>query len=175
MTKPKFNNTENPCFTSKETGKKFWHSRSMAVCIRFRIKTKEGVFKHLVTKRGDGVSNTGKFCFPCGYLDFSETLLQAAQRELFEEAGIFIDDPSNLKLYEVMDTPKRDELQNVTFHYDVLVSDKGGVLLDTYSQFVEQHIKAHQSEGEVTKAMFVESPDGLDMAFNHQDRFKTTQ
>lgn len=171
--KPTFNNTENPCFTSEETGKKFWHSRSMAVCVRFRVKTGEGEFKHLVTKRGDKVSNTGKYCFPCGYVDRDETLVQAAQRELYEETGIFMSDINSFELYEVMDIPDRDELQNVTFHYDVLIEDGGcGLMCETYEKLVELHVAAHLNEGEVTESAFVNSPEHLDMAFNHQERFK---
>lgn len=166
--KPKFNNTENSRHTSKETGEVIFKSRSTAVCVRLKVKLalSDNDF-FLITQRGEGVNHTGKWCLPCGYVDYSETTLQAAQRELYEETGIYIEDLTRFKLTEIVDDPERDELQNITFHYDVETSED-------YYHVVYDHINEHLDEGEVTDFEFIYKHDvssyGFEFAFNHDKR-----
>lgn len=42
----------------------------------------------LLIKRSKNMSEGGKWCLPCGYLDWDETPYQAALRELYEETGL---------------------------------------------------------------------------------------
>jgi ADP-ribose pyrophosphatase YjhB (NUDIX family) len=51
----------------------------------------------LVSKRGPGCpSAVGKWNVPGGYLDFDETLEEAARRECYEETGVRFDGPLTL-------------------------------------------------------------------------------
>ena len=71
-------------------GRKFWISRSIVV-IPFTFKVVNDIIYALIEKRGSSVSSTGKWCCPCGYLDFDETLEEACVREVREETGVNID------------------------------------------------------------------------------------
>ena len=66
-----------------ENGEELWISRSVVVaCVVARI-TDEHKIEVLVEKRGPEVSATGRWCFPCGYLDYDEDLTQAVIREVY--------------------------------------------------------------------------------------------
>ena len=71
-------------------GRRFWISRSIVV-IPFTFKVEDNKIYTLIEKRGKSVSDTGKWCCPCGYLDFDETLEQACVREVKEETGVELD------------------------------------------------------------------------------------
>jgi len=64
-----------------------WHSRSVAVTgIVFVIFKKE--LYVLLTKRAESMEDMpGRWCLPCGYLDWDETLEEATAREIREETG----------------------------------------------------------------------------------------
>ena len=165
METPTFNNTENIPHTSKETGETIWASRSIATCIRFCINQR-GVKYYLFLKRGDNVTHTGMWCFPCGYLDFSETVKQCARRELYEETGLDIPE-SYLKFTHLDDDPKKF-LQNITFHFDVEIMDDTGRLWNNLNDTVTKHVEEHINEGEVTEYMLmVEPKDIYEYAFGH--------
>lgn len=151
-----FKNKENPCYHKENIGdKKIYHSRSVAVCVIARF---EG--KALVLKRGEMLTHSGKWCLPCGYLDYDEDIYEAASRELFEEAGIFIPAEKFKKcgVYEIMSDPKRDELQNVTFHFLVEL-ENDNVFID---------------EKEAIDYAWIDetSTNSKEFAFNHGERIK---
>ena len=105
----------------KETGKEYWISRSMCVVVFLVATDKDGNKYILATIRGKGTPDpeyVGKCCVPCGYLDYDETLVQAAARELKEETGLTIP-ISDFKLIGVNDIPESDKRQNVSFRYFV--------------------------------------------------------
>ena len=173
----KFNNKQNIRHTSKETGEDVWAGRNVAVAVRFTIRKRKTGHprKHLVVQRGKDVNHIGEWCFPCGYLDFNETTKQAAQRELYEETGILIMDLDSFTLVEVVDDPSRDELENITFHYDVSLVDPSGrdnLALRQYETITKRFLDANPENGEVTDIMFVEKPEPLKFAFNHEKRFR---
>lgn len=98
-----------------ETGKEVWISRSVAVSVSVytSINNKDCV---LANKRGPGLPNhVGQWNVVSGYLDFDETLRQAAVREVFEETGLTID-PNNLNLARIEDDPQREN-QVILFRY----------------------------------------------------------
>ena len=98
----------------KETGREYWISRSVAVVVA--VFTKNSV---LVIQRGKGTPDpeyVDKYCLPCGYLDFDETCVQAAQRELKEETGLTFP-ISDFKLVSINDIPNSDKRQNITFRF----------------------------------------------------------
>jgi len=103
----------------RERGREYWISRSIAVLGIVKAIDKNGVKYILAEQRGIGTPDpeyVGKWCLPCGYLDFDETCKQAIAREVREETGINIH-PENFKLIEINDNPFSDKRQNVTFRF----------------------------------------------------------
>ena len=75
----------------KETGREYWISRSVAVLVKVFAYNKHNEKCVLAIQRGEGTPDpefVGAYCMPCGYVDFDETIVQAAQRELKEETGL---------------------------------------------------------------------------------------
>ena len=113
-------------FPFEHNGKTYWYSRSVACSMYLFIysrKTKQWYV--LVSKRGPGCpSNVGKWNVPGGYLDFNETLEQAAARECFEETGVVIGDVNKIKLASVSTDP-HSKSQNVvcSFYYKCEMDD----------------------------------------------------
>ena len=148
----------------KETGREYWISRSVAVIVA--VFTKDSV---LVVQRGTGTPDpefVGKYCMPCGYLDFDETCAQAAQRELKEETGLTFP-ISDFKLININDNPNSDKRQNITFRYIVR------------TQLSEQELELmfttkNSEKNEVSSIRFINMKD-IDMyewAFNHSTLVK---
>lgn len=103
----------------KETGREYWISRSVAVLGIIKGVDIYGVKYILAEQRGTGTPDPeyiGKWCLPCGYLDFDETCKQAIAREVREETGVNIH-PENFKLIEINDNPFDDKRQNITFRF----------------------------------------------------------
>ena len=147
----------------KETGREYWISRSIAVVVAVFAKGGEDNFV-LVVQRGKGTPDpeyVGKYCLPCGYLDFDETCAQAAQRELMEETGVNLP-ISDFKLVSINDNPKGDKRQNITFRYVVRcpLSTKELELMFTTK---------NSEKDEVSSIRFINinNLDLYELAFNH--------
>lgn len=113
----------------KATGREHWISRSIAAVVCIIAKDKSGDEYVLAVQRGKGTPDpeyVGKYCMPCGYLDYDETIAQAAQREVKEETGLTFP-VTDFKLVTINDNPFDDKRQNVTFRYlvksDILVNE----------------------------------------------------
>lgn len=181
---------------SKEDGREYWISRSMAVVGIVRAvkvpTTMSGSVKsfYLLSKRGKNCpDHVGKWQITCGYLDFDETLTEAVFREVYEETGLDIkkailneEKLSNgqpkvfdYKMIEIVDDPNRDSRQNVSFRFLIDVNylwvkqelENGTINTDTESRGGEP--------GEVDDIRLVscldlgdEEYDG-NFAFNHQE------
>jgi 8-oxo-dGTP pyrophosphatase MutT (NUDIX family) len=174
-----FKNKENKCHTLGD-GTKVWESRSVCVCIRYRVVVDKTTY-HLILKRGNKVTNTGSWCFPCGYLDKGETIREAAVRELYEESGIYLTDPSELRWYDIFDKPEGN-LENITVHYDCVQQMTHNQFEQWKQDVVGRHVEDHLEEGEVTEFNFItyyqlhksnEKFNDLKFAFNHENRFIT--
>jgi 8-oxo-dGTP pyrophosphatase MutT (NUDIX family) len=91
MTNRVFKNKPNELITTTD-GRKLYNSRSVAVtgCIGARYNNK---IHFIIEKRGnaEGLDNPGKWCLPCGYLDWNESGPDAIKREVWEEVGLDID------------------------------------------------------------------------------------
>ena len=111
---------KNYCIIDNE-GREHWVSRSIAVVVFVFARDIYNQEYILAEQRGTGTPDPeyiGKYCVPCGYLDYDETIVQAAQRELMEETGLNF--PTiDFKLLNINDLPKSDKRQNVTFRYIV--------------------------------------------------------
>lgn len=148
----------------KETGREYWISRSVAVVVA--VFTKDSV---LVIQRGIGTPDpeyVGKYCLPCGYLDFDETCAQAAQRELMEETGLNFP-LSDFKLININDNPESDKRQNITFRYVVR------------TQLTEKELELmlttkNSEKDEVSSIRFIDisNIDMYELAFNHNNLIK---
>lgn len=148
----------------RETGREYWISRSVAVVVA--VFTKKSV---LVVQRGTGTPDpefVGKYCMPCGYLDFDETCAQAAQRELMEETGLNFP-LSDFKLININDNPESDKRQNITFRYVVR------------TQLTEKELELmlttkNSEKDEVSSIRFIDisNIDMYELAFNHNNLIK---
>ena len=182
--KPEFHNKENECVETVD-GWKVWLSRSCAVAMT-TIWTKESNIGEydwnkdsvLLVKRVDDMDmEPGKYCLPCGYLDYDESLINAAIRELYEETGFNIDGhdgplreeqfPSILNAAKgtqpwlVHSEPNGDALQNVTHHF--------GCSLRYEEDFP---FKAQANEISWVGLVPIKDLDDYNIAFNHANRIR---
>jgi ADP-ribose pyrophosphatase YjhB (NUDIX family) len=99
-----FTNKPNKCYQTEDGP--IWHSRSVAVTgVVFMATTKDDMYV-LLTKRSDTMEDMpGRWCLPCGYLDWGEDLEHATAREICEE--------TSLDVYEL-----RDLFKFPNFHID---------------------------------------------------------
>lgn len=108
--------------TDKETGKKYWISRSMAVhgILLVHDYVRNCVFL-LIENRGPGCPDEiGKWANPTGYLDWDETLKEALYREVWEELGLDLKglNVCDISLEGYFDDPTKEN-QNVTIRFQV--------------------------------------------------------
>ena len=75
-------------FAIERNGKQFWVSRSSIVTLYVYCKNHDGEWCVLASQRGVNANWAGKWNVVCGFLDYGETLEEAAVRECFEECGI---------------------------------------------------------------------------------------
>lgn len=124
---PEFSNRENERVQLPD-GRVIFLARSTAVvgCV---LCLQEGEPYVLMVERGDKVDNSGKWCMPCGYLDWDETLEEAVKREVWEETGLDLDELiqqgkavySRIKQpYHVGSSPKSNR-QNVSHHFAIVL------------------------------------------------------
>jgi 8-oxo-dGTP pyrophosphatase MutT (NUDIX family) len=169
----KFKNTQNEKIESTD-GRTFWISRSVAVVgvITAFLKknyTTKGYYV-LGVKRGQKVDNSGKYCLPCGYLDWDETAEDGAKREVWEETGLDIDSLSKGNGLFVFDSPWKivtdpalDAKQNISLYY--------GAVLDV--EELPALTSENCEEGEVEKLEWIpieEFTNNREWAFNHATR-----
>jgi 8-oxo-dGTP pyrophosphatase MutT (NUDIX family) len=109
-----FNNRQNTMIKD-ENGKAHWISRSVVVVCLVIWKD-----KFLIVRRGKHVTQTGKWCLPCGYLDYNESVEECAIREIWEESGIDIRKyQHDLKLDYINSNPEHTRNQDIGFHFIV--------------------------------------------------------
>lgn len=152
-----------------KTGKEYWISRSVAVLIILTAYDKDNDLNVLVVQRGKGTPDpeyVGCYCLPCGYVDFDETCIEAAARELKEETGITI--PNRLfKLHYINDDPKSDKRQNITFRYKVISQSR---VEDLEKEFTTKN--SEKDEVDSIRFIKVSNWDLYDYAFNHEEIIK---
>lgn len=171
-----FYNKENRCYNVD--GKEIWHSRSVAV-VGMVLMLHEGERYVIIGKRGPAVGNAvGKWCMPCGYLDWNESLEDAVTREVWEESGFNI--YKSLNNFEVLhdhlhfpwriDSNPESELQNVSLHYAVYFNNNH-LYDEGPARLPELTIKNNPVKNEVTEVKWVKVDDLIDydMAFNHNN------
>ena len=109
-------------FPVKVDNKEYWISRSVAVAVSIYTFI-DGKLCVLANKRGPGLPNhAGQWNVVSGYIDFDETIPEAAKREVYEETGLSID-KTKLMLMDIDDSPKREN-QVILFRYIYFYYDK---------------------------------------------------
>lgn len=160
---------DKPIPDSEFTG---WNSRSMAVTVIFTDTTHR---YFVIEKRGPGCpDNIGKYCMPCGYLNWDETLAEAAARELYEETGLKAD-PDDLRMYGINDSVAENR-QNVTvrFVYDKLTKDEIKKLFN--DGIINCNTKYRGGENSECSAILFVSIDNINaykFAFGHDKLIKS--
>lgn len=163
----KFNNKKNECVTTTE-GKEIWVSRSVAVTLTC-IALYKGEFYVLISKRGpDCPDNVGKWCLPCGYLDWNETGVEAVMREAWEEVGLDL----SPWIYDdeqpwYVNTDPSENRQNISLRY--------GMFINIGYEELPVLIPNNEGEGrEVDDAIWmpIRDIDSYDFAFNHCQSIK---
>ena len=145
-----------------------WFSRSNAVVNFIFCKNRKGHWCILAAVRGEGTPDVelrGSWNCPCGYLDWNETLEEAAVRELREETGLHVS-VDDLELQDINSNPKDDKRQNVTFHFV-------GVLVDVEAEdFTFSHKENEKDEVGEIKFIDLCDIDHYQWAFNHENLIK---
>jgi 8-oxo-dGTP pyrophosphatase MutT (NUDIX family) len=95
-----FKNIPNKCYKTEDG--ELWLSRSVAVVgIIFAI-TDNFTMRVLTVKRSETMPDKpNRWCLPCGYLDYGETLEEAVEREVYEETGFLMRDHSKRLLRDM--------------------------------------------------------------------------
>lgn len=126
-----FHNRPNELVITTD-GRKVWISRSVAVVLVLAAIYKGKCFVAMGKRGLDCPDNIGKWCLPCGYLDFSENGWQAVCREAWEEIGFNLDGVrqsahrSKRLISDFTDQPwgvktePNENRQNVSLKYGVL-------------------------------------------------------
>lgn len=190
---PQFNNRPNEQATLTD-GRIVFLARDPAICIPVSAITADGRVFTAISRRGEGVPNYHHhFNLVCGYLDFDETLAEAAKRELWEEIGLNVDAfNKDVVLYDVQKMPwdigdkSRSGKQNVTMRYGFIFK------VEDESQLPELSNK-HSEEDEVSEVYWESHENALSLyqdnenntsnevdaktnkvwAFNHFDLYRT--
>ena len=105
----------------RATGKGFWISRSVAVAIIVYYKDYYNTPYILLEKRGKGCPDfVDNWCLPCGYVDWGETIEEAAAREIYEEVGLTLNS-YDFKIISIQSNPEDNKNQNITIRLAIEV------------------------------------------------------
>lgn len=165
--KPTFYNKLNNVY--EVDGKQIWESRSVAVVgILFALVNNE-LFV-LAEKRSDTMADEpGKWCLPCGYLDWDENGWDALRREVYEETSFFIDSYDKYLAFDnnhapfFINTSPTENRQNIAMSYALLFDFPYGV----FPKGIELHTDTEVSE--IKWLPYVERNEYA-WAFNHNRR-----
>ena len=140
-----------------------WNSRSTAVIGIIMVVIKEELYV-LLTKRADTMEDMpGRWCMPCGYLDWDETLEEAVERELREETDFICKDyVKYLTKYKTplsINSDLKSNRQNISISYFKMY---------TMSKLPEIKVTEETSEVEWCPC-YPEELKKKDLVFNHYD------
>ena len=159
-----FKNKQNK-MVRDEVGKVRWISRSMAVVVVILLNKE----KVLLVKRGKKVKASGKWCVPCGYLDWNENAKECAIREIWEETGLDITkckiSTDHLdKPYDIVTDPSMNYSQDIAIHFGANIESDVEPFITTKN--------AEPGESDDVKWVSLSDVSQYQMAFNHQERIK---
>ena len=143
-------------------GQEFWYSRACAATHFVFCKNTEGKWCILANKRGIGTPDfQGFWNASCGYLDFNESGEQCAQRETYEETGLFVP-LEEIKFWNVNTHPSANK-QNVTLRYVSVLHDKN---CDTFKMATDN---SEENEVAEIKWIPIDEVENYGWAFNHKE------
>lgn len=188
MQKINFKNKPNERIIANDST--FWISRSCAVVSEVLIFNEDSKSWYvLLNKRGPKTPDfQGFWSLPCGYLDWNETVQEAALREVYEECGIYLPNLNkhegfinshceflatdefltsdnsnwnNKQPWRVFSNPTGR--QNISMHFSTLLYWKD----NNFPTLSFEHCE----EGEVEEVIWMKLEDAINLklAFNHQD------
>lgn len=151
-------------FPFKMGGKTYWYSRACAVTLMNFCKDKDGKLYVLANKRGKGCPDfNGYWNAPCGYLDFNETLKEAAIRETKEETGL------NVPIEKVIPCGVDDSVtanhQNITHRFYSLLDG-------TIDEYKFDTSNMEEDEVDNVKWVSVDELNNYQWAFGHDNVIK---
>lgn len=159
-----FKNRQNKMIRG-ESGRVHWLSRSLAVVVVVVLNNN----KVLLVKRGKKVKASGKWCNPCGYLDWDENAKECAIREIWEETGLditkckisknYMDKP-----YEIVTEPNLNHTQDVAIHFGVYIESDVDPFVTTKN--------CEPGESDDVKWVNISDISQYQFAFNHDERIK---
>jgi len=146
-------------------GKIVWESRSVAVVGVVFGKYKGEIYV-LMEKRSQIMDQPGKWCLPCGYLDWDENGWQCLTREIYEETSLFIPEYDHYLINRnkrrpfFVNTETNENRQNIALTY--------GMVFD----FVDGLPIRNVPNAEIDEIRWVKLNDvnGLSVAFEHDRR-----
>lgn len=163
---------DNPYnFPFKYKGRTLWMSRSVATASFIFGLDDKGKLHVLANKRGSGAADfQGLWNCPCGYLDYNETLEEAAAREIYEETGIAIS--KNLLILHKVESNPSSNRQNVTARFYCLIRNES---ID--STFLSNFNLENMEENEVSEVKWIpideiDNESKYQWAFNHNEIIK---
>ena len=152
-----------------ENGEELWISRSVVViCVVARI-TDENKIEILAEKRGPLVSATGRWCFPCGYLDYDEDLTDAVIREVQEETGYTLE-RKDVNFIDINSKPDGKKQNVIIRHIAFIDNHKNQISdfkLDTNEVTELKWIEIGESVSNIFN-IDVNKLDCVKWAFNHK-------
>ena len=152
-----------------ENGEELWISRSVVViCVVARI-TDDNKIEILAEKRGPLVSATGRWCFPCGYLDYDEDLTDAVIREVQEETGYTLE-RKDVNFIDINSKPDGKKQNVIIRHIAFIDNHKNQISdfkLDTNEVTELKWIEIGESVSNIFN-IDVNKLDCVKWAFNHK-------
>jgi 8-oxo-dGTP pyrophosphatase MutT (NUDIX family) len=148
-------------------GDEKWLSRSTAVVVTIILNGE----KVLLIKRGKNCTQSGKWCNPCGYIDWNESGTKCCIREVWEETGLdinkIIEDPDNIDFdsliypWDIVTNPELNHNQDIALYYGLCFSSEN-----------IPELTIDNSEGESADVRWVNIEDlkNYEFSFNHDKR-----
>jgi 8-oxo-dGTP pyrophosphatase MutT (NUDIX family) len=134
---PVFKNRPNPEYQIE--GKTIWNSRSVAIVGIILAKFDKEIYA-LIERRSDTMlDQPGKWCLPCGYIDWDENGWQAITRELYEETSFYLPNydkfliTRNHKQPFYVNTETTENRQNIVLYFGMVYNFKEGLPLSVLS------------------------------------------
>ncbi len=163
----KFNNRDNERVELPD-GSLVYIARHTATAYQIRL-IKDDLEYVLMGKRGALMhDHVGKWCMPCGFLDWDEHVRHAAMREVYEESGLNILEVKE-KYKIIIDYTVRpyriksnlnSPMQNVVHHY--------GIMFEA-DEFPEIHTRFAKGEVDETRWVPIEEVKHLECAYDHKE------
>jgi 8-oxo-dGTP pyrophosphatase MutT (NUDIX family) len=153
----------------------FWISRSTAVDGIVLASTDDGL-QVLTAKRSEKMCDeAGKYCIPCGYLNYDETRHEAMIREVYEETSLYLPDYEKMIIFDnnkeaiiIKDNPKDGHRQNIS-HIFVTVLDFAEKM-DKFPSNIQDYKCKETAKVEWMRLLtFYETYKNYDWAFHHDE------